>query len=76
MLNAGQDIPTLDFSFSSSRPFCQRLARRQALRAGHAAEMEEAGYMVAGGDPQTVKLEAPGRAVVNGCWGNGGAKTN
>ena len=31
----------------------------QALRAGHAAEMEEAGYMVTGGDPQTVKLEAP-----------------
>lgn len=30
----------------------------EALRAGHAAEMEEAGYMVTGGDPQTVKLVA------------------
>lgn len=30
----------------------------EALRAGRAAEMEEAGYLVAGGDPQTVKLVA------------------
>lgn len=30
----------------------------EALRAARAAEMEEAGYLVAGGDPQTVKLVA------------------
>lgn len=30
----------------------------EALRAGHQAEMEEAGYLVSGGDPQTVQLVA------------------
>ena len=47
----------------------------QALRAGRAAEMEEAGYLVAGGDPQTVKLEAPGSRRAEGCDGKMVSKT-
>ena len=31
--------------------------------------MEEAGYLVAGGDPQTVKLEPPGSRRAEGCDG-------